>query len=223
MQHGKPYESHRCGAQKKDGTPCRSSAMANGRCRIHGGLTPSGIASPHFVHGRYSKVIDGKLSERYHEAMHDRNLLSLRSEIALTDTRISGLLEDVDHGDPGARWLELKELFTTLTLAINEHNVNVGANIFDQISQIINGGVNDFQAWDQIREMMEQRRKLVDTERKRLVDMRQMITTEQAMALITGISTILREEVDDLNVLSRIQSRLNGLTSGRTVATTYTE
>jgi hypothetical protein len=29
--------------------------MRNGRCRLHGGMTPAAIASPHFKHGRYSK------------------------------------------------------------------------------------------------------------------------------------------------------------------------
>ncbi|WP_277618911.1 HGGxSTG domain-containing protein [Sulfitobacter noctilucae] len=29
--------SPRCGARTRNGTPCRSPAMANGRCRMHGG------------------------------------------------------------------------------------------------------------------------------------------------------------------------------------------
>lgn len=33
----------KCGARRKqDGLPCEAPALANGRCRIHGGLTPSG-------------------------------------------------------------------------------------------------------------------------------------------------------------------------------------
>lgn len=32
-----------CGAKKKsDGEPCRNRALSNGRCRLHGGATPSG-------------------------------------------------------------------------------------------------------------------------------------------------------------------------------------
>lgn len=33
----------RCGARRKaDGRPCENFAMENGRCRLHGGLTPKG-------------------------------------------------------------------------------------------------------------------------------------------------------------------------------------
>ncbi|MBK7284931.1 MAG: hypothetical protein IPI83_11615 [Sphingomonadales bacterium] len=29
-----------CGAKTRSGNPCRSPAMANGRCRMHGGSSP---------------------------------------------------------------------------------------------------------------------------------------------------------------------------------------
>jgi len=45
----------RCGARTRQGTRCRKWGMSNGRCRLHGGLTPRGLASPHFRHGRYSR------------------------------------------------------------------------------------------------------------------------------------------------------------------------
>lgn len=53
----------RCGAKKRrKGTPCGSTAMANGRCRIHGGLstgpkTDEGIEQirqAHLKHGQRS-------------------------------------------------------------------------------------------------------------------------------------------------------------------------
>jgi hypothetical protein len=31
--------------------------MANGRCRLRGGKTPNGVASPHFKHGQHSKYL----------------------------------------------------------------------------------------------------------------------------------------------------------------------
>ena len=45
-----------CGAKtKRTGEPCPQPAMANGRCRMHGGKTPSGKASVHYKHGYYTK------------------------------------------------------------------------------------------------------------------------------------------------------------------------
>lgn len=47
----------KCGARRR-GTDklCQLPTMSGRRrCRLHGGLTPRGDASPHFKHGRYSK------------------------------------------------------------------------------------------------------------------------------------------------------------------------
>src|SRR5712692_2539533 len=36
---GNPDSAPRCGAKTRRGTPCRAPAMANGRCRMHGGAS----------------------------------------------------------------------------------------------------------------------------------------------------------------------------------------
>ena len=51
-------ESRECGAKTRKGTPCRSPAMRNGRCRMHGGKSmgaPKGNQNA-WKHGYYSKV-----------------------------------------------------------------------------------------------------------------------------------------------------------------------
>ena len=45
-----------CGAKTRRGTPCLCPAMANGRCKLHGGKVPSGPASVHFRHGHRTKA-----------------------------------------------------------------------------------------------------------------------------------------------------------------------
>jgi hypothetical protein len=48
--------SSRCGARTRSGSPCRSPAMPNGRCRMHGGPSPGAPKGNKraFKHGRYS-------------------------------------------------------------------------------------------------------------------------------------------------------------------------
>ena len=56
------WEVPRCGARTRSGTPCRGAAMANGRCRMHGGpstgpRTPEGLERSrraNWKHGRKS-------------------------------------------------------------------------------------------------------------------------------------------------------------------------
>ena len=66
LKNGNPpgdlSKAKRCGARTRGGKPCRGAAMANGRCRMHGGpstgsRTPEGKERSHkasWRHGRYS-------------------------------------------------------------------------------------------------------------------------------------------------------------------------
>ena len=51
------HATPRCGAKTRRGTPCRSPAMANGRCRMHGGKLRGGPPGNRHAwkHGRYSR------------------------------------------------------------------------------------------------------------------------------------------------------------------------
>ncbi|WP_283816154.1 HGGxSTG domain-containing protein [Bradyrhizobium manausense] len=46
----------RCGAKTRSGKPCRSLAMPNGRCRMHGGPSPGAPKGNkhNLKHGHYS-------------------------------------------------------------------------------------------------------------------------------------------------------------------------
>ena len=59
---GNPMNAPRCGAKTRRGTPCKAPAMANGRCRLHGGKstgpqTHEGLErskKANYKHGFYS-------------------------------------------------------------------------------------------------------------------------------------------------------------------------
>jgi len=63
----KLFGSATCDAKTRAGGLCQNAPMANGRCRMHGGKSLRGIASPRFKHGRYSKDLVARLAGRYLE------------------------------------------------------------------------------------------------------------------------------------------------------------
>lgn len=78
----------RCGARNRRGTKCQCPAMANGRCRLHGGLstgpkTPEGIERIRRAvtkHGQYSK-------QEILERQHYRKLLgNFRKTLSMIST-----------------------------------------------------------------------------------------------------------------------------------------
>jgi uncharacterized protein YjcR len=57
-------ESLRCGAKTRAGMPCRSPAMPNGRCRMHGGKSPGAPRGNRnaWKHGNYSEAAKAERS-----------------------------------------------------------------------------------------------------------------------------------------------------------------
>jgi hypothetical protein len=71
-----------CGAKKRNGGKCRAPAMANGRCRIHGGLQPKGVDSPNYKHGRYSRYLNQSLRDKL-DIVADDNPLDIVPELQI--------------------------------------------------------------------------------------------------------------------------------------------
>lgn len=83
-----------CGAKLRGKDKiCQKPPMANGRCRLHGGATPSGPASPNFKHGRYAAVFRGTLAEKFDTASADTKPLDLLPELAVQRSLLSQYLE----------------------------------------------------------------------------------------------------------------------------------
>ena len=72
--------SPRCHARTRAGTPCQSPAMANGRCRMHGGKAPGAAKgnSNALKHGRYTAE---HIAERRHFAELLREMKGFIDEV----------------------------------------------------------------------------------------------------------------------------------------------
>lgn len=175
---------------------CRQAVVPGKKvCHYHGGKTPGGIASPHYKTGRYSKYLPSRMRARYEEAKADPDLLELRSEIALTDARISELVGRVDSGESGALWGQLSELTDKADTARIRGDTAGLAAVLNILFDAIRGGVQDWATWAEVFGLLEVRRRLVESERKRLVEMHQMVQVERAMVLVDQLALSVREHV----------------------------
>lgn len=205
----------RCGAKTRSGGTCKNHTLPGSRrCRMHGGKTPRGASLPQTTHGRYSQYLPDRLKDRYLAAEADNELLNLRSDMALVESRIADLLQRVDTGESGAIWKALRKTYSALTKAQRSGDTEATAASMDDLADLITRGWNDYAAWEEVQELVDQRRKLVETERKRLVDMQQMITSEQAVMLVTSVVEAVKRHVDDTETLHRISRDLDAVFAG---------
>src|SRR5262249_18069318 len=87
----------RCKAKsQRSGEQCKKLAMKGKEvCAKHGGKSLSGIASPRFNHGMYSKYTPTDMGKRYELFLKDPRLLSLEDDVALLSVRFNELLEQM--------------------------------------------------------------------------------------------------------------------------------
>lgn len=200
-----PRNPMQCGAKTRTGEPCKAKAMDNGRCRMHGGATPSGIASPHYKTGGRSKYLPARLAARYNDARNDPDLLTLHNDVATVDTRLSELLERVSDDDPRVLWEQAKALLNRLEDA-QKRGSREQVTLVDDLRAVIADGIANPNGatWRDIFDILETRRRLVDSEVKRQQILQQMIPAESAVLLIGLIESIIKRHVTDPAQLAAI-------------------
>lgn len=202
-----------CGARTRSGEPCRQPAVrGRDRCRMHGGTSPVGAASGTFRHGLYSRYLPARLLATYRRSLRDDDALALREAIALMDARINDLLARVDTGEAGSLWRDLRAIYRTMEEANRARDTEGVRIALLTMGDLIRRGASDAALWSEIRSTLESRRKLIDTERRRLVDAQQMISAERALSLIVAFTEIVRTHVTDQTVLATIAADIGRLT-----------
>ena len=81
------HQASKCLARTRSGQPCQAPAMPNGRCRLHGGMSPGAPKGNQnaFKHGRYTA-----------------EAIASRREIARLLRATNALAKSVREGGPAA-------------------------------------------------------------------------------------------------------------------------
>ncbi|HEX2277649.1 MAG TPA: hypothetical protein VHN13_11055, partial [Candidatus Tectomicrobia bacterium] len=158
----------------------------------------------HYRTGRYSAYVPERLRERYETAEDDAELLSLRSELALTDARLMDLLARVNTGESGQLWADLRRAHREFKGAKRGRDVARMHTTLAQMEQCIEGAVDDHRAWTEIGELIEQRLRLAESEAKRMASLHQMMTKEEALLMAHQVIDIMTRHVTDKQVLSAV-------------------
>lgn len=177
---------------------CQRSAVAGRKvCTVHGGLTPVGPASPHHKTGRYSKYLPARLLEKYEESQRDGELLALHQEINVLDALLAEALQRLDSTDSSQLWTEALKTYRALTVAQRAKDMQAMRTALVELGDILERGAGDRANRDEVVKLVDARKKLVESERKRHVEMRQMISSEEAMTLMRAVAVAVQTHVTD--------------------------
>lgn len=209
QQNGLPFRVNAegkeiCGAKTRNGTPCQAAPMINGRCRMHGGATPNGFDLPHTKAGRYSVYLPKNLAGQFDTAVSDPQILNLNANIALLDVRLNELLTQLADNETTESWNELGNLLGPLSKAIEERNGSKAVALMERVLQSWQSFYSNKETWQEIIEVSEARRRLTESERKRLIDMDLVLHADRAYMLVAFIQDIIIRHVQDQSVRASI-------------------
>lgn len=211
----------RCKAHNRSGQQCgRKPTPGREVCRLHGGATPVGLASANFKHGRYSKHLPKDMEAAFFDAVADPDFLSQRSEIAMMTSRIETLLNAAKEQSGGSSesWKELRTVWRDLNKVLRDgvearKNNNKAETercdreyqeLFRRVGKIIDGAYEADRLVTSALRLLEPRRHLVESERRRIVEQAQVIEISRVAILVELLADGVRKHVRDEIVLAAI-------------------
>jgi hypothetical protein len=205
-----PLGTPMCGAKvRSTGQPCKKAAMKNGRCRSHGGAAANGIAHANFKTGeghngisKYSPYVRPRLLEKLQTYSIDQDKTNLGDDIALIETRLADVLERMEARDPGQEWHNALRLCQQVQGADEEARPTLLADLEATLTR----GRKDPDLWREIRELIDNKRKLAEAETKRVLAAETVITAREFITIMTKLGMSLREHLkDNREILVRVQ------------------
>ncbi|MCC6162114.1 MAG: hypothetical protein IT182_02075 [Acidobacteria bacterium] len=145
----------------------------------------------------------GKLSQ----ALADRELLALRTEIGLCDVHAGDILAGMPDTPASAVWPRVRAAWEAFKAATPTDQAARAA----AMDALIEQGTASKVAWDELHEVMQRRRKLCEAESRREIWLQTHITLEQAGALFEALRVSVAQNVRDPQAIRAIQDDLTRL------------
>jgi len=187
------------------------------RCGFHGGATLSGIQHPNFKGRSLSTNLPTRLTQLAHLTNRDnrKEFLGYMDDIEMLDIRKLDLYQRLDNNDSKKTWNDLNKAMSRYRKYQNEFQsgkTSSGRKMLSEINKIesliVRGG-KDYLIWQEIGTVMEQGRKLRESQIKKDEAEQNVITKDQAREIIASFLSIIKTRVKDETLRA---SMLNDIT-----------
>ena len=189
---------------KQSGERCKRHAVPGRNvCNIHGGKSLAGAASPTFKTGRHSKYLPKQLLSIYQETQADPELLSVRQDINLIDTLLNFKLQQLFDSEGGRQvaslkaWEEVKKQIKEARFSYKAESYAGLEAALDAMEELANNSILYYETEREIKDDIERRRKLVETEQKITLQGERAISAESVMLLMAQVLDVIKTVVTD--------------------------
>lgn len=185
-----------------------SPVPGRSRCRLHGGKSLAGVSSPTYRGRGYSKYLPDTMRNDYAAALRNPDLLSLNREIAIIESRMAVIMRQMtSEGGASAAWrhadLAMRSLISVLQSSPPDPAKQ--ADALRKLDTVIKQGYDEVKLWVDLIDLIETKRRLTETEQKRLTAAKMLVAVPQAMLLFDRLVNAVVENVSDQRQLALIQ------------------
>lgn len=153
-----------------------------------------------------------RLAAKRNEMMKNGQILSNRDSITVLDRRMQELLERIDTNQAPNRLANLFKLWTRMGELEADRKYVEAIIVKKRIDEEFEKAYHDYAAWEQMFNVLDLRRKMVESEVKIAKDIQAMLTAEDAYELVADIFGVIIQAVNkfelDPKVLKYIQHEL---------------
>jgi hypothetical protein len=194
-----------CGAKRRKSTEtCKGLAMANGRCRLHGGKANKGVTHPGFQTGKHSKYLylPPVLTARVEELTGDA-LQNLEESIKIQRSIETQLLEKLGTGESPDAWNALGKIIDA-----DDEEMPPAAKLA-AIRSVVDGALGELSLQQRIQSIHDTQRKLTETLSKVRKEAQETFTLEQWNAMLHTVMLAARKAITDPKTLTAFVTELD--------------
>lgn len=159
-----------------------------------------------FDRGRFESGLPEHLVELYDRYRNDPDILVQRDSIALLEVRLMDVLQGIKEGVAAPNWVALRKVVRTVKEELPERISRELMLAVEDLNTLCEQGSYRQEQWTEVRGLVQDIRKISDTEQKRIVTAQHVMRADEVMALVDALGGLVRENVKDADALRRIET-----------------
>lgn len=151
-----------------------------------------------------TRYMSDEMAARFEEMSGRPDRLSVSDTIAMLDVRESLLYERMSKPSPDFK--RLSELLAELRTAHYSPIEEEFDSAYARVMAALRLGIDNEETWDELQRVSSRRMSAVESERRRIIQERTVITVDQARALLSRMFNIIDLVVSDQVIKAKIMS-----------------
>jgi len=154
----------------------------------------------------------------FEKAILDPKLVSMRQELALLDARIAELKDRQQLAESRGQWRTVLDITARLTAALEPGaqrppDIDRATELATDLYDTARAGVSDYEIWEEIKDLIERRRRIADSERKYEEMEQKLIPITQLVLMFDklreAIDAVIPDRGMQLQLIQEVRVRCN--------------